>query len=265
VIYSGACFLFGGYAYQVEKAEAARRQNERVLDELQNAHRRLQGYAAQVEELAAEQERSRLARELHDSVTQTVFSMNLAVQSASLLLEREPARVAGQLLQVETLASSALGEIQALVTQLRPQPATAAGLPAALHRLAASLQERSGLQVSVEVQGEALALAPAVAENLYAIAQEALANVCKHAGVSQATIRLDLNAGQGCLEIIDQGQGFDPQSVAPAHGHLGLTAMSERARQVGWSLSVQSQPGQGVCIRVCERPAGDQSPSGARL
>ena len=87
--YGGLCFLFGGYAYQVRKAEAARTETQRMVGELQVAHGQLRAYASQKEELAAEQERNRLARELHDSVTQTVFSMNLTVQTARLLLERD--------------------------------------------------------------------------------------------------------------------------------------------------------------------------------
>ncbi|HLA08537.1 MAG TPA: histidine kinase dimerization/phosphoacceptor domain-containing protein, partial [Anaerolineales bacterium] len=111
-LYSGVCFLFGGYAHQVLKAEAAHEQNQHMLDELQIAHRQLQGYADQVANLAVEHERNRLARDLHDSVTQTVFSMNLTAQSARLLLEKEPPfdtasplrttpRASGQLLHLE--------------------------------------------------------------------------------------------------------------------------------------------------------------------
>jgi signal transduction histidine kinase len=82
------CFLFGGYAHQVQKAEAARAQNQYAFNELQATHRQLQGYADQVAGLAVEHERNRIARDLHDSVTQTVFSMNLAAQSARLLLDK---------------------------------------------------------------------------------------------------------------------------------------------------------------------------------
>lgn len=115
VLYSGICLLFGGYAFQVQKAEAARDQNQRSFDQLRTAHRQLQGYADQVTSLAVEHERNRLARDLHDSVTQTVFSMNLIAQSTRLLLERDPPRAVGQLLRIEDLAANALAEIQSLV------------------------------------------------------------------------------------------------------------------------------------------------------
>lgn len=110
-LYGGVGFLFGGYAYQVQRAEAVRQQNLHLMAELQTAHHQLQGYVTQTEEIVAAQERSRLARELHDSVTQTVFSMNLTVQGACLLLTREPGRVVEQLERLEDLAASAMREI----------------------------------------------------------------------------------------------------------------------------------------------------------
>jgi signal transduction histidine kinase len=226
-----------------------------LLGELQATHRQLQGYAAQVEALAAEQERSRLARELHDSVTQTVFSMNLTVQSARLLLERDPDRTASQLGRLEELAASAMGEIQTLVSQLRPTSIAEEGLPVALRRLAAERLVRHGLDVTVEVNGERV-LAETVAAGLYRIAQEALTNVAKHAGTQQATLRLNLAPGVTFLEVEDCGLGFDPQSALSPLGHLGLAGMAEQARELDWKLSVESRPGHGTRVRVEENPPG---------
>jgi signal transduction histidine kinase len=253
-LYSGTNFLFGGYAYQVEKAERARNQNQRTFDELQSAYRQLQGYAGQVEALAAEHERNRLARELHDSVTQTVFSMNLTVQSARLLLERESARVAGQLERLEELAAGAMREIQTLVAQLRPRSIAEEGLPVALRRLVGERQTRDGLQVTVEISGDQVLSEPKAA-GLYRIAQEALTNVVKHARTSQVTVRLSLLPGEHCLEIEDQGIGFDPQSVLNQRGHLGLASMAERAREMGYNLAIDSRPGEGTRLRVAENPS----------
>ena len=252
-LYSGTNFLFAGYAYQVEKAEMARTQNQRTFEELQSAHLQLQGYAGQVGELAAEHERSRLARELHDSVTQTVFSMNLTVQSARLLLGKEPQRVEGQLERLEELAGGAMREIQTLVSELRPKSIAEEGLPVALRRLAGERQIHDGLQVTVEINGDQ-ALPESVAAGLYRIAQEALANVVKHARTSQATIRLNLSSGDLCLEIEDHGLGFDPQAALNQRGHFGLASMAERARDLGWSLSIESRQGDGTRIRVAENP-----------
>jgi signal transduction histidine kinase len=255
ILYSGICFLVGGYAYQVQKARAAQDQNEHMFDDLQAAHRRLQGYADQVSSLAIEHERNRLARELHDSVTQTVFSMNLAAQSAHLLLDKEPARAAGQLLRIEELAASALREIQSLVSQLKPRSILEEGLTGALRRLAMEQKTRTGLRVLLEVQREAI-LSERVATSLYSIAQEALNNVANHSGVSEATVRVNLARTHACLEIEDRGRGFDPGRVLDRRGHLGLAGMVERAREIGWCLSVLSRPGKGTRILVTEESPG---------
>ena len=253
--YSGLCFLFGGYAHQVRKAEAAHTQNRRMFDELQNAHTQLRGYANQMANLAVEQERNRLARDLHDSVTQTVFSMNLAAQSARLLLDKDPPRVAEQLLRVDELAASALGEIQSLVSQLRPRSVLEEGLPSALRRLAEERGTRDELRVALEICGEK-PLADAVATALYSIAHEALVNVAKHSGSREAVLRLNLSGSGSCLEIEDQGLGFDPQLAWNQTGHLGLAGMSERAREIGWGLKVESKRGRGTRILVVENQPG---------
>jgi len=255
VFYSGMCFLFGGYAHQVHKAEAARRRNLHTLDELQVAHRQLKGYIDQAASLAVEQERNRLARDLHDSVTQTVFSMNLTVQSARLLLDKEPRRVTGQLERLEELAAGALREIQIIITQLRPHSASEEGLPTALRKLAAERRERDGLHVSLDIQGEK-ALPEETVVSLYSIAHEALTNVTKHAGTRDAAIRLSLGEDGSCLEIEDHGLGFDPELASGQRGHLGMASMSERAEEIGWRLSVESRPGGGTRIQVEENLPG---------
>ncbi|MEW6030380.1 MAG: sensor histidine kinase [Chloroflexota bacterium] len=254
ILYSGICFLFGGYASQVLKAEAAHAQNQRTFNELQIAHRQLQGYADQVANLAVEQERNRLARDLHDSVTQTVFSMNLAAQSARLLLDKEAVRASGQLIRLEELAANALREIQSLVSQLTPRPLADEGLPAALRRLADERHSRDNLQVSLDIQGEKI-LSEAETLGLVGIVNEALTNVVKHSGAREAIVRLNLN-DSSALEIEDHGQGFDPQAVSNQRGHLGLAGMSERAREIGWTLSVESEKGRGTKISVTQNPPG---------
>lgn len=256
-LYSGICFLFGGYASQVLKSETAHNQNQHTLHELQIAHRQLQGYADQVANLAVEHERNRLARDLHDSVTQTVFSMNLAAQSARLLLAKEPLRASRQLLRLEELAANALSEIQSLISQLKPRSITEEGLPTALRRLAAERGSRDGLQVSLEIHGEKN-LSESEMLGLYSIAHEALTNVVKHSGVLEASIHLNLSDDHSCLEIVDHGRGFNLQAVTSQRGHLGLAGMSERAREMGWRLSVVSQLYQGTQISVTQNQEGSR-------
>jgi signal transduction histidine kinase len=239
------------------KTEAARAQNQNAFNDLQIAHRQLQGYADQVASLAVEQERNRLARDLHDSVTQTVFSMNLAAQSARLLLDRETGRASGQLLRLEELSANALKEIQSLVSQLKPRSLADEGLPSALRRLADERKSRDGLQVSLELIGEET-LSEAETLGLYAIVNEALTNIVKHSGVRAAMVRLRLNKDNSSLEIEDRGIGFDPNSLSNQRGHLGLAGMSERAREIGWRLSVESEKDSGTRIRVSQNPPRSQ-------
>lgn len=255
VFFSSLCFLFGGYADQVQKAEEAHDHNQAMFDELELAHRQLQGFADQMANLSIERERNRLARDLHDSVTQTVFSMNLAAQSARLLLDREPGRAADQLLRLEKLAANAQGEIQSLVSQLRPRSLAEVGLPTALGQLATEHKERDGLTVSLDLQGETK-LSEAEKAGLYAIAHEALVNISKHSGACEAVIRLSLDAAGSSLVIEDGGVGFDPASSLNERGHLGMAGMSDRARQIGWSLSIESRPRQGTRISVRSNPRG---------
>jgi signal transduction histidine kinase len=268
ILYGGICILFGGYAHQVLKAESARDRNRRTFDELQGAHRRLQGYADQMAGLAGEQERNRLARDLHDSVTQTVFSMNLAAQTARLYLGRETIRASDQLLRLEELAANALKEIQSLVLQLKPRSLIDESLPEALRRLADERAARDGLQVSLELQGEK-GLSEAEALGLYSIVNEALTNILKHSGESRATVRLRFNEDNASLEIEDHGRGFVPREVSSQGEHLGLAGMSERAEEIGWRLSVESERNRGTRIFAVRIPLevaslGEGSPGQAQ-
>jgi signal transduction histidine kinase len=251
LLYAALFFLVGNYAHLIQHAEAARHENQALIQALQVAGRQVQDYAAQVEEFAAAQERSRLARELHDSATQTIFSMNLTAQAARLLVEKEPDRAALQIDRLQELAQSATGEIQVLVSQLRPRSLAEEGLPAALRRLVAEREARDGLRIHLEVSGEKELPEPVVV-GLYRIAQEALNNVAKHAGTREALARLNLAGERAALEVEDGGVGFDPGAVPLQSGHVGLAGMAERARELGWRLSCDSQPGHGTRIRVEE-------------
>ena len=249
-VYGGACLLMGYNADLISRADAARRENERLIGELRDAQRELQDYAAQTEAFTASQARRRMARELHDSAGQTIFGMNLASQTAAVLLQRDPARVPDQLDRLQTLAHSAMREIQALTDQLRPRALAEGGLPAALRRLAAERAGRDDLIVRVEVSGER-ELPAAVAEGLCHIVQEALNNVVKHAGVTEALVRLELTR-PARLFVADQGAGFDPTVALARAGHLGLAGMAERSRELGWRLTCDSAPGAGTRITVEE-------------
>jgi signal transduction histidine kinase len=251
LIYTAGNVFLGSYTRTIRQVQAARLHNQQLAGELEQANQRLQDTSARLERLSAERERSRLARELHDSVTQTVFSMNLTTQSAALLLERDPSRVGEQLERLYSLARSALGEMQMLIHELKPDPPE--GLPAALRKLLAESRFSDTLSVDLTVQGDQ-PVTPAEQAALVRIAQEALNNILKHAQTDQATIHVHLEQPPW-LEISDRGQGFDTgQGLNPTQaqtpGRFGLASMRERAAEIGWELHITSSPGAGTCIRV---------------
>jgi signal transduction histidine kinase len=257
LLFVGLVWVIGNYAHLTRRAELAQQKNQQLLGELQGAYRQLQDYAAQIEGFAAVQERSRLARELHDSVTQTLFSMNLTVQAAALLAEKDSGQVADQLGRLQELAHSALGEIQVLASQLRTRSLAEEGLAAALRRLADERHRRDGLQICLEVSGctRERELPKPVVTGLYRIAQEALNNVARHAGTSEAVVRLDLESWPAYLEVEDRGRGFERGRLVPQLNHMGLAGMEERARELGWQLQIDSQPGRGTRVRAEEKLA----------
>jgi len=249
-IYAGADVFLAAYALTTKRATEARLRNEALAVDLRAANGRLVEYAARAERLAGVRERQRLARDLHDSATQTLFSMTLTARSALLLLQRSPGQVAAQLDQVDELARSALREMDALSAEL-PAPPAGDELPAALARHLRERERADGLVVALEVEDEAASAQPSPAEAaaLLRIVQEALNNVVKHAGTSSATVRLRL--ARPCrLEIEDGGKGFDPQRVDDRG--LGLDGMRERAAEIGWTLTVRSSSGAGTTVVVQE-------------
>lgn len=253
IIYASAYLFFASYAAITRRAEEARAESQELLTRLQAAHRELQAYAAQVEKLAAAEERNRLARELHDSVTQTIFSMNLTAESARILLERDPARVVAQLDRLQELSRGALAEMRSLISQLRPRLATEDGLIPALRRHCAERGNQDGLAVALhleECQEGARRLPPETEEALFRIVQEALNNVVKHAQTDRVEVRLRLTDDVVSLLIEDHGVGFDSNDVDSRARHLGLTSMQERAKTIGATFAIESQPGSGTRIRV---------------
>jgi signal transduction histidine kinase len=257
LLFGGCCYLVGSYAHLIRTAESIRQSNQRTHDELQTAYRRLQGSARQRQRLAAEQERGRLARELHDSVTQTVFSMNLAAQTASFLWPKDSVRVNAQLDRFLELAGNAMHEIGALVTHLGSKAIAQKGLAVAIKQLVAERQARDGLQIRLEIRGEQDLPEP-VNMGLYNIVQEALTNVAKHAGTPQASIQLDLTGNPFFLEIQDWGTGFDVASSQARPGHIGLAEMADQANDIGCKLTIDSQPGRGTRIRLEQRTDSEQ-------
>jgi len=250
IIYPAGIFLVTGFCYLALQAEEAQTRSETLLVDLQKANHKLQAYAAQVQELAAAEERNRLARELHDSVTQIVFGLTLSAQAARILMDRDPKRAAAELDHMQVLAQNALAEMRALIQQLHPRSIAEEGLAPALRRLAADRQASDGLAVDFKVRGEKR-LTPKVEEELFKVAQEALNNIVKHAHADIAVITLNLeDPNRITMGIEDNGVGFDPGSISSMPGHLGLTSMSERIQAFGGKFTIDSAPGKGVRLLV---------------
>jgi signal transduction histidine kinase/streptogramin lyase len=207
------------------------------------------------QEVAVVEERQRLARDLHDAVTQTLFSTSLIAEVLPQLWERDPDDGRRRLEQVRQATRSALAEMRTLLLELRPTGLAEADLGDLLRQLADATSGRGRVAVEVEVDG-VCTLPPEVHVALYRIAQEALNNVAKHARANQATVHLECGSAAGLgeggwvvsLSIRDDGRGFDPDEIAA--GHLGLGIMRERAEAIGSCLEVESEPGRGTEIAV---------------
>jgi PAS domain S-box-containing protein len=202
---------------------------------------------AQARGKAALEERQRLARELHDSVSQALYGIALGAKTARTVLEQNPQRAADPLEYVLSLAEAGLAEMRALIFELRPESLEQEGLVTALQKQAAALRARHEIAVEALLCEEPEA-SPEAKEAVYRIAQEALHNTVKHARANRAEIRMKCEPGWIDLEVSDDGVGFDAGSDFP--GHLGLRSMRERAEQLGGTLQVETEPGSGTTIHV---------------
>jgi len=201
-------------------------------------------------------ERQRIARDLHDSVSQSLFSTTLHVRTAQRALELEDLDSAGpvgeELSEIGQLTRGALAEMRALILELRPGALADEGLVAAVTKQASALSARERLVIQVDGPDERLPLGPEVEEQLYRLGQEALANVVKHARASRATVRIATADDAVSIEVSDDGRGFDPAAVGA--DHFGLRSMRGRVTDLGGRLQVTSTPGRGTVLRV-EVPA----------
>jgi signal transduction histidine kinase len=196
---------------------------------------------------AALEERQRLARELHDSVSQALYGIALGAKTARTLLDRDSTKVASPLDYILSLADAGLAEMRALIFELRPESLEREGLVAALEKQAAALRARHEIKVETDLCNEPDAPLE-IKEALYRIAQEALHNIVKHAHASSVRIRMRCSPENVTLDVSDDGIGFDPEGDFP--GHLGLHSMRERTERLGGTLAVESAPGKGTQIRA---------------
>jgi len=203
----------------------------------------------QAKEAAVIEERQRLARELHDSVTQYLYSLVLLTKGWQRGLDKAaPEEIRRWLERSESVSSQALKEMRLLLYNLRPAVLEQDGLAGALKRRLEAVEGRVEIKTELEIDGE-LKLPPPVEQELYGIAQEALNNVLKYAEAKRVVVRLHRSPGGVELVIEDNGNGFNSQALADNSGQ-GIFNMQERARNLGSSLVLQSNPGQGTIIKV---------------
>jgi GAF domain-containing protein/anti-sigma regulatory factor (Ser/Thr protein kinase) len=207
----------------------------------------------QVEQVATAEERQRLARELHDAVTQTLFSASLIAEVVPRLWERDPNEGRMRVEELRRLTRGALAEMRTLLLELRPAALVETPFGQLLEQLAEATASRSTLKIHVRADRDERPLPAEVQIGLYRIAQEALNNTAKHAGATQAEVQFRRRGPSADLRISDDGRGFDTSSARP--GHLGLSIMRERARAIGARLRLSSQVGAGTRIHVHWRGA----------
>lgn len=199
------------------------------------------------QQLATLQERQRLAHELHDAVSQTLYSASVIAEALPHLWERDPESVRQRLDQLHRLTRGALAEMRTLLLELRPSALTEAKLEDLLRQLAEALQGRAQIDTTLNVNGT-VALPEDVKTALFYIAQEALNNVAKHAGATHVTVSLASQPDRLDLSITDDGNGFDSREVESTS--MGLSIMRERADSIGAALNITSRAGQGTKVVV---------------
>lgn len=252
-----------------QRSEARSKELSHMLDVSQGINARLEGLLADQAAIAIEserlyeeagqtailEERQRLGRDLHDSVTQALYSMVLFADATSLALAAGKQREASEnLYQVRKMARQAMADMRLLIYQLHPPQLKKEGLAAALQSRLEAVESRAGLQTEFRAKGECN-LPPAVEQELYLIAQEALNNVIKHAKAEHVSINLDCTGGlKGSdalcsMTISDDGIGFNV-ATAQAGGGMGLRGISERAQQIQATLTLESAPNQGTTVRI---------------
>jgi signal transduction histidine kinase len=212
-----------------------------VIDQTQLHH--------QVEQIAVLEERQRLSRELHDSVTQALYSVNLYAEAARMALAAGKRGVALENLQnLREMTREALLEMRLLVFELHPSILEKEGLVAALQARLAAVENRSGLKTEIKTEGNKQ-LPISIEEELYRIVQEGLNNVVKHAQAKNVRISVKYSETSVCLELWDDGTGFDLLSARESGG-MGLRGIEERAQRIGGGLAIESSPGAGTKLTI---------------
>jgi signal transduction histidine kinase len=203
--------------------------------------------------MAQEEERKRLARELHDETVQSLIALGHRVEMVQKALDKDPKRAHQRLAELRALAGEIQAEVRRFSRALRPLYLEDLGFVPALEMLAQEIGRGNGLAVSLKVEGEIRRLAPDLELTAYRIVQEGLSNVVRHAGAKSAWLTVVFATDRLTLRVRDDGCGFEPP-LNPADltraGHFGLMGIRERALLFGGKIEVRSRPGQGTALEV---------------
>lgn len=212
------------------------------------------------QQLAVSEERNRLARELHDSVTQELFSMTMIAGALPALIEKKPESASERVQRLNELARGALAEMRALLFALRPAALAEEGLPAAIAKHAAAVESREGISVHHHIDGEGRLPQPCE-EALYRVFQEALNNVIKHAHASNVWVNLTIGSNETTLIVRDDGIGLDPAATGAPFQTMGLSSMRERVQALGGTFTIESSDDAGTAV-IVTIPVGVDEPAG---
>lgn len=248
-VYAGGYLFFGFVTNALKVARQAQAQNERLLSELQAKNRQLEEYSHQVETLAAVEERNRLAREVHDTLGHYLTTSAVQLEAAQRLVLSNPEKAAALIGNARGQVREALLELRQTVGRLREPLEIELSLPQSLARLAQDFQAASGITVFLELAEPPCRISPGQRIALFRAAQEGLTNVQRHASAAHVWLRLVCPSGAVCLEVQDDGLGFQLDQGEPPAG-FGLLGLQERAGILGGSLEVQRVPGGGTLLRM---------------
>jgi signal transduction histidine kinase len=222
----------------------------KMRQQLSDAHEQLQEYAQQIEELAAVQERNRIARDIHDSLGHALTSLNIQMQTAGRLWEKEPVQARSFLSQAQELGKTAMREVRQSISTLREDRENDEPLKAKIENLVDDFSRGTGLSVFTNISpniNRCSSISSPIATTIYRITQESLTNIFKYAEATQVHIQLGNSQERVYLTVTDNGKGFDPNQNSAG---FGLRGMQERVDAVKGQFQLKTSPGQGCRIQV---------------
>jgi two-component system, NarL family, sensor histidine kinase YdfH len=229
---------------------SARSRAQKLLNELEIAHRQLSEYADQVEDLTLTTERQRMARELHDTLAQGLAGLILQLEAADSHLSANHAPQAQAIIQQAMLrARTTLTDARQAIGDLRAAPTTPADLAAAILAETERFTDTIGIRVQLGLC-EPKFIPPQIAENIHRAISEGLMNIAKHAQATTVVLTMTCAQDNLLVELFDNGIGFDPETAIGKSGHYGLLGMRERARILGGSLAIESLPAPGTTLKI---------------